>query len=253
MGYGLKMLGAGGMAALLVSGCSGAQAEQKNEGSTSATYNDGSVLVTGSGNIVRDTQPITNVDRLNVDGLMDVVIRQGAPSLTIEAEDNILPLVHVSQKGDTLTLATEGSFRTHKGIVAVLTVPDLDEVRINSSGDVRFDGWQADAIALAVHGSGDIELGGEVRHVRAVIGGSGDIDLAPVLVSQVDASVDGSGDIRLGSLDRLTASVNGSGDIEAGVVGTLDAQINGSGDIRYRSAARIVRSEVRGSGDIRRH
>ena len=170
----------------------------------------------------------------------------------ITAEDNLIDLVRARSEGGTLSLDTTGSFRTRIGIRAVLTVPSLDAVAINASGDVRFDGWSARAIDLAIGGSGDIELGGEVGDVRALIGGSGDIDLAPARLSYVDADIEGSGEIRMGSLRKLDATLNGSGVIEAGDVGELDAVLNGSGGIFYRSAERILRQERNGSGRIAR-
>ena len=244
---------AGGLIASvsLLASCGGVQAETKQWKASS--YGSGQEQVIGSGRNVRETRPVSAFGTLSIDGPVDVVIRQGAPSLTLRAEDNIIDLVKVKRKGDTLSLSTEGSFRTREGITAYLTVPSMEAVRINASGDVRFDGWDADAIELVIGGSGGIELGGTVPKVRALIQGSGDIDLAPVRVSHVDADIEGSGEIRMGSLARLDATINGSGTIEAGVVGELDAVLNGSGKILYRSAERVVRMERNGSGRIARH
>lgn len=241
----------------LASACGGATA---GDHTTSASHTEQTVysgssdnMIVGSGRMVSRDDTVGRFARLDLAGPIDVVIRQGnARSLSISAEDNIIDLVDYRIEGDVLRLGTrEGSsFRTREGIRAVLTVPDLDAVHLSASGDVRFDGWDADAVELDIGGSGNIELGGEIRRVTARIGGSGDIDLAPALMRQVDADVDGSGSIRMGSLDRLDADINGSGSIEAGVVGELSAVINGSGEILYRSAERIIRQDVNGSGRI---
>ena len=248
----LKILTAtcGALAALAA--CGGATAGDKGEWKAS-TYGYGEKQIIGSGELVTESRAIGSFERLAIDGPVDVVIRQGATrSLVLTAEDNLIDLVRARSEGGTLSLDTTGSFRTRIGIRAVLTVPSLDAVAINASGDVRFDGWNARAIDLAIRGSGDIELGGEVSDVRALIGGSGDIDLAPARLSYVDADIDGSGEIRMGSLRKLDATINGSGTIEAGVVGELDAALNGSGGIFYRSAERILRQERNGSGRIAR-
>ena len=235
--------------ALLASQPSAISAHDKSWKATS--YRGGETQITGSGRVVSEARRIGRFARLAIDGPVDVVIRQGAHrSLVIEAEDNIMPLVRATTERGMLSLDTKGAFRTRTGIKAVLTVPSLERVDINASGDVRFDGWNARDIALVIGGSGDIELGGEVANVRALIRGSGDIDLAPTRVSYVDADIDGSGVIRMGSLRKLDATIDGSGSIQAGVVGELDAVLNGSGEIIYRSADRVLRMERNGSGRI---
>ena len=248
----LTILAATCSALVALASCGGATAGD-NGGWKDSTYGYGNTQIIGSGELVTENRAIGSFDRLAIDGPVNVVIRQGATrSLVITAEDNLIDLVRARSEGGTLSLDTTGSFRTRIGIRAVLTVPSLDSVAINASGDVRFDGWNARAIDLAIGGSGDIELGGEVGDVRALIGGSGDIDLSPARLSYVDADIEGSGAIRMGSLRKLDATINGSGTIEAGVVGELDALLNGSGEIRYRSADRILRQERNGSGRIAR-
>ena len=247
-GIALVALGAG----LLMSACGGAQANDQQW--TTVSYGDGDTQIVGSRRMVEQSRPVGAFDRLAIDGPVNVVVRKGAArALVIEAEDNIIDLVDVRTSGGALILDTHGSFRTRRGITAYLTTPSLDKLTINASGDVRFDGWTAERIELVIGGSGDIELGGEVADVRALIGGSGQIDLAPARLSYVDADIQGSGAIRMGSLRKLDASVDGSGMIEAGVVGELDAVLNGSGQILYRSADRILRQERNGSGRIARH
>ena len=244
----LAALGAGA----LMSACGGAQANDRQW--TTVTYGEGDTQVVGSGRMVEQRRTVGSFDRLTIDGPVNVVVRQGAArALVLEAEDNIIDLVDVRTSGGTLILDTHGSFRTRRGITAYLTTPGLDQVAINASGDVRFDGWNADRIELVIGGSGHIELGGEVANVHALIQGSGGIDLAPARLSYVDADIEGSGAIRMGSLRKLDASLDGSGMIEAGVVGELDAVLNGSGQILYRSADRILREERNGSGRIARH
>lgn len=244
------------LAATSLAACNSANAGPQTHTTTShntsvSVYRSGETQIVGSGVVVEENRPIPAFGALAIDGPVDVVIRQGAPSLRLVAEDNIIGLIEARKDGDTLSLTTEGSFRTKKPILAYLSVPDLREVTINASGDVRLEGWDAPALSLSIRGSGDIEIDGSVDDIRARIGGSGDIDLAPVRVARVDAAINGSGDVAIGSVDRLVASVNGSGDIRAGDVGELSADVNGSGDISYRSARVITRREVNGSGDIR--
>ena len=240
----------GALAALTA--CGVAAAGNKGEWKSS-TYGYGENQIIGSGELVNEDRSIGSFNRLAIDGPVDVVIHQGATrSLLLTAEDNLIGLVGARSKGGTLSLDTTGNFRTRIGIRAVLTVPNLDGVKINASGDVRFEDWSAETLDLVIGGSGDIDLNGRTDRVRALIGGSGDIDLTKAQLSYVDADIEGSGTIAVPSLAKLDATINGSGTIEADRVGELDAVLNGSGEIRYRSADRILRQERNGSGRITR-
>ncbi len=238
----------GAMAALAACGTAIAGSEGQYRASS---YGYGNEMIIGSGTIVSRDLPIGDVERLAIDGPVDVIVRQGATrSLTVTADDNIIGLVRARSDGGALTLDTTGSFRTRTGITAELVVPRLDKVSINASGDVRFEDWSAREIELVIGGSGSIEMNGRTARITALIGGSGDIDLTRAQPSYVDADIEGSGSIRVPSLAKLDATINGSGTIEADRVGELDAVLNGSGLIRYGSAERVLRHERNGSGRI---
>ena len=51
-------------------------------------------VVTGSGRVTSETRAVSGITRVALEGMGEVVIQEGAAeSLTIEAEDNILPLI----------------------------------------------------------------------------------------------------------------------------------------------------------------
>lgn len=200
-------------------------------------YANGEEQIVGSGNVVQREIAVSDFQRLELDGPMNVELRQGAvPRLVVYAEDNLIDLVEADGDGEMLTLGTRGSFRSRVGLRAVLTVPSLDAAAITGSGDIDLTDWNADTLVLRIMGSGDIRLAGSLDTVDADINGSGDIDLRRAAIREARASVNGSGDIRLGSLDRLVARIAGSGDIDAADAREVEQSVLGSGDIRIASA-----------------
>jgi hypothetical protein len=188
--------------------------------------------VKGSGNVQIEERSVGEFRGLSLLGSADVSITVGgSPSLTVEAEDNILPLITTEVKGGILHIGSEKSFSTRKGIHVRLTVPELNSVIIIGSGDVDVEGVHGDLFRAEVKGSGDIVATGSVDRVEADVIGSGDIRLFGLDAVRGEATVKGSGDI------RIQASV------------TLELSVLGSGDIRYRGPA-DVQKEVLGSGDI---
>src|SRR5258705_10697028 len=65
----------------------------------------GSNLITGSGNVTRVDRPVSGFAAVALEGSGEVVITQGASEgLTIEAEDNLLPLITSEVKDGVLRL-----------------------------------------------------------------------------------------------------------------------------------------------------
>lgn len=143
------------------------------------------------------------------------------------------------------------------------------DIHIDGSGDLIV-GDVAGALAVAIHGSGDLTAGAAGR-LTASIHGSGDIFLGDVK-GDVEANIYGSGDIRLGDLGgAFHLGSHGSGDVKTGAVGNgatveifgssglsiariagqTDVAINGSGDVRIADGrAENLRVRIRGSGDF---
>ena len=188
--------------------------------------------VKGSGNVQVEERAVGDFHGVSVFGSPDVHITVGgAPSMTVEAEDNILELITTEVKGGILEIGSEKSFSTRKPILVTLTVPELRSLKVLGSGDIVAEGVSGDLFTATVKGSGDIKVAGAVQRVEVDVLGSGDIKLFGL------EAVDGQ------------ATVKGSGDIDIQASGTLNLSVLGSGDIEYRGGAE-VHKEVHGSGDI---
>lgn len=131
----------------------------------------------------------------------------------------------------------------------------------NVRGHLRLSqAGSGDARAGAV-GSADLSVAGTgaiaTREVRggltAVSSGSGDIAAASVF-GPLNARIAGSGDIRspAGKVTQMTASVAGSGGVRfGGVARNLSASIAGSGGVTVAQVTGAVSKHVFGSGEVR--
>ncbi|WP_265562114.1 head GIN domain-containing protein [Sphingomicrobium arenosum] len=193
----------------------------------------GGRMVTGSGNVVSDDRAVSRaVRRIVIEDASDLTLRQGAPELVVQTDDNIIDMIHSDVEGETLTIRSRGSYRTKSGVKAFLTLPDLDKAEVHGSGNIRIIDWQGERLTLQVNGSGDIDLKGRVATVEANVHGSGDVDLRQARIGRVDAEVAGSGDIRTGAPRQVSAVVHGSGDIHIdGNPERLHTRVHGTGEI----------------------
>lgn len=196
---------------------------------------DGERPVDGSGNRVTQARPAGDFTRIIADDAMDVEIRIGpSAAIELEGDDNLIGRIRTDADKGVLHLRVEGSYRVRRPMVARITMPRLERVDLEASGDARITGLDGGRLALVGSGSGSFDAEGRV--------------------DSVDVSIEGSGDANLEDLRAAAAriEIDGSGNARANVTDSLVATVNGTGDILYRGAPRSVVQDVNGTGRISR-
>ena len=218
--------------------------------------------VVGSGRLVAEARNVGEFEAIALRGSFDVVVRQGsATSLSITADDNLLPLIEAvvepgaSSGGPRLTLRWKpGVSLTTKSKTQVLVVtPRLVAVASSGSGDLRVESFSTPSLVLSLSGSGDAALPGlKTDELRIGIAGSGDVKTEGE-ASRLKVNIAGSGDVLAKDLRVMEAvvSIAGSGDVAVQVQKKLTVSIAGSGNVTYSGEPEVTRS-VAGSGTIKR-
>jgi hypothetical protein len=191
--------------------------------------------VRGSGNVITESRDVSGFDEIVVLGSGDVIVTvTGTESLTIEAEDNVMPLLTTKVRDGRLELGSDGSFSTTRGITYTITAVALEGVAISGSGDVVASGIDASDFAVTIDGSGNITPAGTSEEVSVDINGSGGFDGEDLIASIGRVEISGSGDAVVNVIDDLTIRIGGSGDVEYLGNPTVSQDIGGSGSVSQR-------------------
>ena len=192
-------------------------------------------IVRGSGNVTSEDRSVSGFNKVSVSGSGNLHIVQGdEESLTIEAEDNILPLITAKVSGNTLKIGFKPgtSISTTKSIEFYLKVKDLDSISASGSGNIDCSGLTADNLIIKTSGSRNIDMGNlEVNIIALNSSGSGKITLAGITDSQ---NIKTSGSIKYFGEGLISKScvINSSGSGELIVSVSDDLNINASGSIK---------------------
>ena len=212
-------------------------------------------FVHGSGNAARETRDVRDFDSVSLSGSGSLFIAQtGEESLSIEADDNILPLLTSEVHGHQLKLGVQhgASLHPQTPIRYHLTVKDLRGLTISGAGNAQMSALTTDELSVTISGSGDLEaLALTAGSLRISISGSGDISFAGKATVQ-EIRISGSGSYHATDLasDRARVSVSGAGNATLNVRETLDVHISGVGAIRYAGQPAITKS-ISGAGAVR--
>jgi hypothetical protein len=222
-----------------------------------SAWSIGSDTVQGSGNIGKQACQVAHFSGLAVDVPGKVELHVGTTEgVSIEADDNILPLVETVVENDTLHIRpVRENLNLHPRTLRVtVNARQVDHLSLAGSGSVRADALRGPKLKVALGGSGSIVAGtidGDELAVR--VAGSGSMSAGAGAVRKVSVSVAGSGNVDLGKVKAGTADVSsaGSGDTRLWAQDTLNVKSVGSGDVSYYGDPKVSRQVV-GSGEVRR-
>lgn len=209
----------------------------------------------GSGNVVKETRSVEPFHSVDLRGTGNVFIEQsGSTGLEIEAEDNLLPLLETYVSNGVLVIRPENFIQPTKPINIYIEMDEIRGLSVSGSGDIKGSTpLETDDLEIEIAGSGDIILEVNASSLKSRIEGSGDI-LLKGSTSRHDIEVAGSGSVKALELSTEITYVwmSGSGNTEVLAAQLLDVEISGSGNVIYSGSPEEFRTEVSGSGNIKK-
>lgn len=202
--------------------------------------------------MVTDDRSIDLASSVVLDSSGDLVITEGEPSLVIHAPAAVIESLTATVEDGVLELGVRrGVPEFLLGDVRYeLTLPSLEGLEINGSGDVTSDIPGA-SLEVEISGSGDIDIESiDAASVTLEINGSGDVELSG-RTDGLSVSIDGSGEVRADELDSANAevSIDGAGDVTVAASELLDISISGSGSVTYSGRPEVTQ-DISGSGEV---
>jgi len=195
----------------------------------------GCSVSTGSGQLTSDPRQVSGFSKVEFTGPGELAIEQtGTESLTISAEDNLLPKLTSEVSGGTLILGPESGAKiiNTKPISYSLTVKDLTGLAVSGSGSITMSKLATTALSTSISGSAAITASGTADNQDLKISGSARYQAEQLISKSVKVDISGSG----------IATVNASD--------VLEVQMSGSGTVTYSGDPKRVNQQITGSGKL---
>lgn len=193
----------------------------------------GSSAVRGNDQLTMVQRDIGSLASIDVNGPVQMEVRVGGtPSLQVEGDSNLLPMVRTEASGNALRVWVEGSINSRNPLRVVYTTPQLTQVSSSGSGFLTVSGLNGGTLMMSQNGSRSTQLSGSVSRLDLRMNGSGGVNATGLDVLNTQASLNGSGRLSLGQLrgESLILEMHGSGGANAsGVVRSVSVRTYGSG------------------------
>ncbi|MBV9957323.1 MAG: DUF2807 domain-containing protein [Acidobacteria bacterium] len=192
--------------------------------------------VHGSGVIKSEKRNVEAFTALDTSGAFDIeIVCQKEPSLELEGDDNILPLVKAEVRGGTLYLSPDKPYSTRKSVRVRITVPNLESISSSGAGSFRVTELKNEQLKIDTSGASNIDLAGQTRSLDLDMSGASKVDSESLKAERVRISLSGAGKANVYASEELNADVSGAGSVTyTGDPKTVNKKVSGIGSVSKR-------------------
>jgi hypothetical protein len=169
-------------------------------------------LVNGRGQLrteFRTTTPFSKIDsRIKAD---IKIIKSKIRNISITAQENIVPLIDLTERNGILVISTGGYEITSDSTINItIYVPAIDEICLSGSGNIYSE---CPAGSIKIPGNGVISCIGNTTQVSIEISGNGKTDLQAMKLKNCMVNITGNGIVHINSSTKLDIFIPGTGTV----------------------------------------
>lgn len=215
----------------------------------------------------KEIQLEQNFNKIRVRDYGTLILTQGdAPSLMVDADQEVLSEIIAEVRGDTLVLGFDEDWlrgigkvltklfnNTDRKVTYYLTVADIDKLTISGKINLECEQFKTEDLKLRVSGFGNLAFTHlDCDSLEVVISGRGEFAAAGRADHQA-VRISGSGDYEAPNLDSqdIRIVISGQGNATVRVSDNLDITISGLGQVNYYGRPKL-RQVISGLGKSKR-
>jgi|SRR5690606_5288108 len=170
--------------------------------------------VQGSGNVVTEQRSVSEFSRVSVGGVFKAEIKAGEDfSVTVEADDNLLPLIQTEVSGDTLSISTDSRLRADDPMIIRVTAPTIDEVEATGAANVDLSGVDSRVLSLSLSGASKMTAAGNADRISADVTGASSLMAYDLTANSAIIDTSGASRTRVNASSHLIADASGASTI----------------------------------------
>ena len=191
--------------------------------------------VAGSGKRVMEKRQISPFTSISTEGAFTIEVTcQKNPSLEVEGDDNVLPLVKTEISGNVLRLTNTGSYSVNDPVVVKISVPNLEALSVSGAGKIDIKGMNNGRFEIDSEGAPAITVSGSTKLVDIKSNGAGRIDSHNLHALRAVVDSNGVSKIDLDVADKLDVTVSGPSSITYRGDPVVTKTVNGPGKVEKR-------------------
>jgi len=194
--------------------------------------------VVGSGKREIQKREITAFTSITTEGAFVVEVTcQKEPSLEIEADDNILPLISTEVSNGVLRLKNVKSYSVSEPVKLRLTTPNLEGLSVTGAGKVDVSGIKNDKFEIDSDGAAAIVASGTTKVVDIDVSGAVKIDTHRLHAARVIVDSKGVSNIEVDAAEQLEVTISGPSHVSYYGDPNVNQTIHGPGKLEKKQSS----------------
>ncbi|MEO8665073.1 MAG: head GIN domain-containing protein [Ignavibacteria bacterium] len=213
--------------------------------------------IIGDGNVVQENRSVSSFDKIQVDDIINVFLKQGnTESVILESDKNLIPLIEIKVDDNKLYISTKDDAEIKKStkMNAYVTLKDLKSLEMKGVGNVESQNeLKLESLWIENSAVGNLSLELDCDKLTADINSVGSAKFSGT-VKNVSIDHNGIGNIKAFDLtaDVLKIQSNGVGNSEVNSNNEIYIDLNGIGNVSYKGSAVVKAMNVNGMGKVKK-
>lgn len=194
--------------------------------------------VTGSGKRITQKRDIGSFTSISTEGSFNIEVTcQKQPSLEIEGDDNVLPLITIEISNNVLRVSSSQGYSVNDPIKIKLSVQTLDGLSVSGAGTIDVKGLNNDSFEIDSKGAPTINVSGSTETIMIDSTGAGHIDTQDLRASRATVEATGAARIALDVEKQLDVTVSGPSSVIYKGDPVVNKTVNGPGRVERRGGS----------------
>lgn len=176
------------------------------------TFNFGGVK--GSGNLATEQRSVSGFKGIDVSSTFEVVITaQKDFSVTVEADDNILPLIETEVRHGVLNIECSRRVSPKNPMKIIITAPDIENVEASGAANIILNSIKNGGLRVDSSGASKILVTGETGKLVVDVSGATKVDAEGLVSENADIDTSGASQVLVNVLNSLQSDASGASKI----------------------------------------
>jgi hypothetical protein len=192
--------------------------------------------VRGSGNRSSDVRKPGLFSEIELVGAYsaEVKLDRKDHQVTIEADDNLLPLIVTEADGAKLRVSTRKPLSSKGPLHLVVEAPDIKHLSIDGAAKASIAGLDNARLQIDIRGAGTVTAKGITQKLKVFITGAGEAALETLAAKEAMVGIQGAGTVDLASPEHLEVVLEGAGKVTYSGSPVIEQDIRGVGTLVKR-------------------
>ena len=193
--------------------------------------------VAGSGKRLKENRSVGSFTSISAEGAFNIeVVCQKPQEVTIEGDDNVLPLVTTEVSNNVLHIRNLRDYSVAEPISLKISTTDLEGIRLAGAGTLVVSGLKNEKFEIDANGASTIRVSGETKALTIDTKGAGSIDAHRLHAARVGVSAKGVAKVEVSAAEQLDVDISGPSHVIYQGNAVVNKTINGPGSVEKKES-----------------